>query len=377
MGCFCKSAMGPLQIALPALDVAVFVSPPEAEIALALSTWLSVHGLPASPWIPDPAWLEVTLPRLAMRTETIVTLSAIANLRAQVLAQFGLDLLVPAQANMFARLAATLSARIAAMADARLSAGGLSVTGGQAWLQLAALNFAIDQAHLALQAGVFAADPEAYAVAPQWPSFLAELRALLPLICIGVQFGIDLRTNFSADLAAAVRAMLTVRLPALPTVNLDVMASLSRQLFAAASLSASLGIAPLQIGFPAVRAMVLARLPALQAALAASFGISLRVPDLLAALLAFIMNNLPRLPPCPTLSITPPIVQAALTMNAEAVAALSWRAPALPSLPLLQVGMPVASLSVQLNAALGIRAAIAPCSGGCDANAVLRAAFAA
>lgn len=366
MGCFCKSAMGPLQLALPSLNVAMSVAPPGAQAVLALSAWLGARGLPASPWVPDPAWLQITPPSLLLRAETLATLSAMATLRAQVLAQFGLDLLVPAQANMFARLAATLNARLSAMA-----AAGLSIGTGQAWLQLGALNFAIDQITLALQAGLFTANAGAYVIAPAWQSFLAALLALLPLIALSVQLGLDLRGNFAADLAVAVRAMLAVRLPALPAANLAMMASLSAQLTAVASLAASLGIAPLQIGLPGVQAMISARLSALLAALSASLGInltaSLEIPNLL--------GLLPALPACPTLAITPAVVQAALTMNASALAALTWQAPA--GLPLLQVGLPVATLSAQLSAALGISAALAPCPAGCDANAVLRAAFSA
>lgn len=330
---------------------ATAASPAGAAEVRALSAWLSARGLPAPPWAPDPDWLQAPLPRLVMPPEALVTLSAIANLRAQVVTQFGLDPLVPVQANMFARLAATLSARVSAMAD-----NGVPVGNGHAWQQLAAQNTAIDQVSQAVRTGVFAADPKDYAIAPAWQPFLAGLRSLLPLICIGVQFGLDLRTNFSADLAAAVRAMLTVRLPALPAANLDAMASLSRQLFAVASLKASLGVSPLQAGLATVQRMVLSKRQALPATA---------------------VNNLPAIPYCPTVAVTPAMVQAALTMNPEAVAALTWRAPALTSVPLLQVGLPVANLSTQLSAALGIRAAVTPCPTGCDANAVLRAAFAA
>ena len=171
--------------------------------------------------------------------------------------------------------------------------------------------------------------------------------------------------------------MLTARLPELPAANLSVMASLSAQLSAMASLAASLGIAPLHIGLPAVQAMVSVRLSAVLAALSARFGVNPAAPDLLAALPATIMNDLPMLPYCPTVAVTPAVVQAAMTMNAEAVAALTWRAPALTSLPLLVVGLPVVSLSAQLSAALGISAAVTPCPYGCDANMALQAAFAA
>ena len=256
---------------------------------------------------------------------------------------------------MFARLAATLGARVSA-----LTAAGSPAADGQDWQQLGALNSAIDQVSQAVRTGVFKAAPEDYAIAPEWQPFLAGLRPLLPLISVGVQFGIDLNKNFTASLADAVRAMLAVRLPALPAANRNAMASLAAQLTAVNSLATSLGVAPLQAGLQAVRKMVADKLAAQQQVLAGTDP-----------------NDLQKFPYCPTVAVTPAVVQAARAMNPEAVAALTWRAPPLTSVPLLQVGLPVASLSTQLSKALGIRAAVAPCAGGCDANAVLRAAFAA
>lgn len=366
MGCFCKTAMGPLQRALSSLNDAAPDSPAEApageaaggeaaggERTRALASWLGARGLPAPPWAPDPDWQQAPLPRLGMGAQAMLTMSAIANLRAQALAQFGLDLQQPAQATMFARLAATLGARMSAMADAGAPAGG-----GQAWQQLGALNAAADQVRQAAQTGVFAADPQTYAVAPQWQPFLAGLRPLLPLISVGSQFGLDLSTDFSAALAAAVRPMLAVQLPALPAATLNAMAGLAAQLSAVDSLARSLGVDPLQAGYRTVRKMVADKVAAVQQAVPAS-------------------SDLPATPYCPTVAVTPAVVQAALAMNPAAVAALTWRAPALTSVPLLQVGLPVASLAAQLSAALGIRSATSPCAGGCDANGVLRAAAAA
>ena len=123
MGCFCKSAMAPLRDALSSLNTAAPGSstgntaasgssvsntaapgssarniaasgrPAGAEDVRKLSVWLGARGLPAPPWKPDPAWQHAELPRQAVPAETMTTLLAIANLRAQALTQFGLDLL--------------------------------------------------------------------------------------------------------------------------------------------------------------------------------------------------------------------------------------------------------------------------------------------
>lgn len=376
MGCFCKSAMGPLQIALPALSAPsldLSISMPSANIALSLSAWLGARGLPAPPWSPGGLSFDVALPSLSMSAQAMATLSAFANLRAQVMAQFGLDLLVSGQASMFARLAATLSARISA--SAQLSAGaslGLSVGGGQALLQLAALNFAIDQVNAAIAAGVFAADASAsYALPSASIAFLADLSALLPVIAIGMQLDLDLTADFSVDLALAIKAMLAIQMPALPSASLSLMASLSAQLSAVAQLSASLGVNVAGMGLPDIEAMVSVRLSAMMASLSASLDISLSLDMALPNVLAL----LPSMPACPTLSAPSAVVTAALSLNASAVASLNWQPPALSAVALLQVGLPVVSLSAQLNAALGISAALSPCMGGCDANAVLQAAL--
>ena len=370
MGCFCKTALTPLNLALPSLNVTL-PALPNAQLALSLSAWLGARGLPAAPFSPNPAWLDIALPTLSMRAEAMATVSAIASLRAEVMAQFGLDLLVSAQASMFARIAATLSARLSASLSASLSAGlNVGLGFGMGWMQLASLNFAIDQISLALSLGLFL-NAGAYAAMPSWNAFLGALRALLPLIAIGMQLGLDLQANFSAELSASIRAMLAISLPPLPTATLSAMASLSATLSAVASLSASLNISALSLGFPAVQAMVSARLSAMLPSLSASFGISLSAPGLLAAILAM----LPSLPFCPTSAVTSEVVGIAMSLNAQAVASLNWQAPAISAVALLQVGLPVVSLSAQLNAALGITAALSPCLMGCDANAVLKAAF--
>src|SRR5207302_1831223 len=82
---------------------------------LGLSAWLNERCLPALPWQPEPAWLGLQLPALQLSAQAVATISALAQLRAQVQAQFGLDLLLPAHATALARIVATMNARLALM----------------------------------------------------------------------------------------------------------------------------------------------------------------------------------------------------------------------------------------------------------------------
>ncbi len=370
MGCFCHATLGPLRLALPQLNLAVSAALPHADVALSLSGWLGARALPAAPWQPDPRWLSLLLPQLRLSASATATISALAQLRAQVLAQFGIDLLLPGQAAAFARIVATLNARLSAMA-------GLSFN-PLAWLNLAALNGAIDRITLALQAGLFApsaslslAMTSAGGVAmPNWRAFLAALAALAPLIAAAGQLNVALSDNFSAQLAAALRLLRGIALPAISGVNLSLMASLTGALSAIAQLQASLGVAPLTLGLPAVQSMVSVRLTAMLAALSASLRLNLHSPNLLAELLSL----LPPLPYCPTSLANAETVQLAMSIHAQALAALDWQVPSLPSLPGISVGLTSCAFAAQLQASLGIAAVLpSPCGSGCDAAALARA----
>lgn len=374
MGCFCHQTIGPLTLALPRLDVALTAALPGADVALSLSAWLGARGLPASPWQPDPNWLSLLLPRLRLSAGAMATISALAQLRAQVLAQFGIDLLLPGQAAAFARIVATLNARLSAMVGVSFNP--------LAWLRLAALNGAIDQVNLALQAGLFPAS-ESLSLAmtapggvtmPNWRAFLAALAGLAPLIAAAAQLNLSLAGNFSAQLAAALRMLRGIALPGFGAANLTLMASLTGALSAVARLQASLGISPLSLGFPAVQAMVSVRFSAMLSALSASLRLSLQSPKFLAELLAL----LPNLPYCPSSLASGAVVQAALSLDAPALAAVDWQVPALAQLPVLRIGLPACAFAAQLQAALGIDAVLpAPCGAGCDAAATMRALGAA
>jgi hypothetical protein len=73
----------------------------------------------------------------------------------------------------------------------------------------------------------------------------------------------------------------------------------------------------------------------------------------------------------------PAVVNAAVRINAAALASINWNIPAMASLPILSLGLPVAAFTEQLNAALSLRASAVPCGSQCDAAALLRASDAA
>lgn len=362
MGCFCHATLGPLTLALPQLNISEQLVMPGAAVPLRLSAWLSARGLPALPWVPEPNWLSLPLPRLQLSMSAVATISAMAQLRAQVLAQFGLDLLVPSQARAFARIVATMNARL----SANLNFNPL------AWIQLNALNNAIDQVQLALQAGLLA--PPANLMLslsmpgglpmPQWSNLLGLLRLLAPMIAACAQLNVSL--SETAQLAAALRMLAQLRLPALAAPQL--MANITAALSAMVQLQASLGLttSPLHLGFPALVLRVQAKLALLLPALSAQLGINLSGGSLLAELLAL----LPNLPLQPGTLATSDVIQAA--MQAHALASLNWQVPTM--LSALQIGLPVCNFALQLQTALGINAVLpSPCGSGCDAAKVMHA----
>jgi hypothetical protein len=351
-----------VSLPLPSLDISVSVALPGMNIPLGLSAYLNAAGLPAEPWQPDPAWLSLQLPQLKLSMQAVATISAMASLRAQVLAQFGIDLLIPGQAMAFARIVATMNARLSLMANLSFNPLG--------WLQLARLNAAIDQINLALSLGLLppsASMMMSLTVAggipmPRWGGFLALLRLLAPMIAASAQLNISL--SATAELAAALRIIAKVSLPALAAPQF--MASLTAALSAVASLQLSLGVSPLTLGFPAIQLRVQARLAALLPSLSAHFGINAGLGDLLALLLSL----LPKLPVIPSSFATSAVVQAAL--QAQAMAALNWQVPRM--IAAVQIGLPTCAFVAQLQAALGITAVLpSPCGSGCDAAKLARA----
>jgi hypothetical protein len=348
------------------LDAPAGDDPPGADVAMALSAWLSARGQPCAAWNPDPAWLAQPPPTPQLPTSSIATISALVQLRAQVLAQFGLDLLKPAQASGFTRVVATLNARMSALAS---EAPPLDPAG---WVQLANLNTAVDQVQSAHAAGLLAPPPSQMQALTQpggvplsqWGALLRPLRMLAPLIAASLQLDADV--GDTAQLAAALRVLARITLPTLAAPGLA--ANLVAALSATASLQASLGAPVLQQGLPAAAQQVQSKLDALLAALSQTLAQDPQdlTPDALLAML-------PKLPVSPGSLATPDVVQ--LALKATALASVTWNVPT--SLPAIATGLTTCNLAAQMQAALGIQAVLAaPCGGGCDAAALLRATVA-
>jgi hypothetical protein len=369
MVCFCKHSTTRLALVLPKLDVAASLAASASAVAQMqlLANWLAAAGLPAAPWQPDPAWLELSLPKLSLNVSAMATLSAFAQLRAGALV-LGIDILVPGQANALTRLAATLNARLMALAAVGAGEiGGAALLNPGAWAQLSAALNASAQVQAALQLGLFPTPPPSGPPLSIWRGFLSQLRALLPMIAVAGQLGLSASVNLAEELGPMLRTMLGIRMPAL-TASMSLMASLTTALTAVASLKLGLGVDPLQLGLPAVRLLVSARVTATADAVRQQCGMSL------ARLLAMLLAELPRPPYCPTLMAPPAVVHAAAALNLPPI---TWQIPAISALPVLRVGLPVVALTAQLQSAMGIAPALTPCGGGCDAAALLGAALAA
>jgi hypothetical protein len=281
----------------------------------------------------------------------------------------GLNLMVPAQATAFARLAATITARLTAMQQA-----SPILLNPAPWSQLSASLTAADQVKSAVGLGLFPTPPVMGPPLSLWRAFLSQLRALLPMVALTRQLGLtdqaSASANFSAELAAAVRPMLAIPMPVLPPAVMTLMANLIAALAAIAHLKQTLGVDPLEAGLPAVQTMVAERLQTTAALVEQTVGMS---P---AALLADLQALAPARQPeyCPTMMASSAAVNAAVNLK---VSALTWHVPAIASLPILNTGLPIAALAAQMNAALGLQASPAPCAQGCDAAALLAALKAA
>lgn len=375
MGCFCR-----VSVALAQQQLALLAAPPGGElpgaaIAIAVSGFFAARGLPAAPWQPDPAWLDQPLPTPQLSVSAIATISALVQLRVQALEQFGIDLLIPAQASGFSRVVATMNARFAEMSAS--GAGSPTAVATAAWVQLAQLNAAVDHVQAVLQAGLLAPSPAQMLELAmpgglpigQWGALLRPLRLLAPLIAAALQLGADVQDV--ATLAAALKQLGRVSLPVLAMPEL--VADLNATLSALASLKASLGAAALAAGFVAMQQSVQAKLDILIAALSAQFGMPLaELPGAAAqSPLAGLMAMLPKLPVAPGQLATSASVR--LALQAQALAAVSWNVPAI--LPTIAIGFATCSLAANMQAALGIEAVLsAPCGGSCDAAALMRAA---
>jgi hypothetical protein len=318
------------------------------------------------------------LPRLQLSASAMATVSAFAQLRAMAQAQFGIDLTVAAQAQAFARLVATANVRLSALLAANASAatgGAAIVINPRPWQLLAALSAAIAQLEAALAAELFSLLPQFAPQAALVP-FVRALRPLLPVISVAMQMNMAMGASLAVELSAMIRAMLAVRVSAIASANLSLMAQLTAVLSAQATLQANLGVPPLQLGFAGIQAMLQVRLAALLPALESALRQNLALPNvsLLELALAELMALLPAVPYCPSNAVTPAVVTAAMSLDAQAVAAMNWQVPPVSAVALLQVGLPVCAFTAQAQAALGVSlVARAPCVV-CDAAAIARAA---
>jgi hypothetical protein len=230
---------------------------------------------------------------------------------------------------------------------------------------LATLNAALMRIQAAVSAGAVAslnlsADASgSLSAAPAWAAFFAQVGPLSAVATAMTQ----LNVSSAADLTAALNPMANLSLTAVPSANLMAMCQLSSGLSAVAQLGASLGVSPLQIGFPAVRAMVAANLSSTTAALN-SAGVTL-TDNLAATLAASVSAGLPVIPGFASAAG----VQAALSLEPSAFAGLNLGST-IPTM--LQAGLSASALAASLGAALNVGAASAPCPT-CDCRAIMAA----
>ena len=144
MSCFCTTSLGPLSLALPGLSVSAALNlSATAQAAMRLDAFLTAR---ASLMGLNMGWPALVLPRITLSASAMMNVALMAQLRAQLMARLGLDLMIPRQATAFLRMAATLNARMPAMPGLNLAA----------WLQLGQFNAALLRIQVAIAAGAFA-----------------------------------------------------------------------------------------------------------------------------------------------------------------------------------------------------------------------------
>jgi len=342
------------------------------NVAQAVAQWLAARDLPAKPWTPDPAWVEKPLPQTQMGPREVATISALAQLRAQAQAQFGLDLLQPTQAHAFSRIVATMNARLATLA----SQPAVANFSPKPWVRLASLNSAVDRVNAAMQSGALKPTPAQLSALTHpgaqpmshWTPLVTQLRRLAPLVAASHQ--LKTSTTDPSQLAAALKTLSQLSVPAPAAAAQQVMASLTAGLSAVDRLQTSLGVKPTQVGYHAVATMVRAKLNAMLRQVAEQTGTPLQgaQPETVEAQ---IMARLPQIPPQPGSLATPEAVQAA--QSAPALAGLTWKVP--PSLPATANGLPACSFIASVQQTLGAASVQArPCASGCDAARLMQQA---
>ena len=341
MSCFCIAHLD----LLPDLDANASLNlATSAQAAMALYGRISLG-------IPNLAGPPFKLPRLTLPPlSAMASLSAMAQLRAQAMARLGIDLATPRGITALARLTATLDARMPAIANLNLNLN--------AWVQLASVNAvavnlsAICDACLSESASSTSALNMA---APPLSWGGPRLSLLTALLNLSAQLNVSLDASFVASLQAMAQAIAMAEV----TLNVSEAATFSAGFCAIAQLKASLGVEPLQIGLPGVRAQVAANFSAM-VSLAAQLGIDLSL-------------GIPGLPALPDIPGFAAALTASLTAQLRAVldASISLPTLELPSLNASMSALLSASLSLCLSAVLGIDVALpAPCTG-CDLRAIM------
>ena len=183
MGCFCKQAVDALNRLPPRMveqqQETAQEPTPDAELIIAASQWLSARWLPAEPWQPDPAWLDIELPPPPLPPDALAVLCAIVEAGEQCQTVLGIDPADPADFRGLTRIVATLNRRTEALRE--LAADD------QPWSAIAALNGHADAVVAAAATKVFekqAGQEEDVPLTP-WRPFLTQLKALAPLVAIG------------------------------------------------------------------------------------------------------------------------------------------------------------------------------------------------
>lgn len=368
MGCFCKLAVDAMLadqgLAIAATDPHLLASAQvqatldirasatvQTRLVAAASAWLTARSLPAAPWQPDPAWLDLALPTPPLPAAALGVIMALVQASLTSRAGFRIDLATAAGVRDLTRLVATLNLRqdalLAMAADLR------------PWSELAALNAQVDTVRAAVTAGVFASGPEltppglpepAFGV---WQPFIAKITALAPLVAISRLLTVDLSTPAGlGSLGALLQTLAAINLPVLAD------ATLVSQVIARASaierLTLSLGRSP--VGYPIER--VVAAVNAKVSAVASALP-----PTLQLSATGVLLNAPVRLP-------NPSALVNAITVGDASrltVKPLNWNVPKFDELPLLTSGVPAMAVAGLLGPGV-IRAT--PCGQACDAGRV-------
>ena len=368
MGCFCKQAILTMQsacqltvsagaalhggigvelsaqagVGLTAGLEATVVTPTSPRLAAA-AAWLAARWLPAEPWQPDPAWLEIDLPDLPMPAGHLAVMLALVQVRQDCQRDLGINLTVSAQAAKVARIIATLNRRTPDLA--------LQLNTSPPWEALALQLDHAERVTLAARAGLFLPLPVEIVPVPPiavWQPLLLKIKALAPLIAIGQTPGLNLQLEgMPGLLAAMLREMLAISIP--PLDDLTTILRIIARFDAIARLQLGLGLNPCSVAFSQVKAAVDLRTAA---------AVALLPP-----------GEFPAHPPNPGLLITADMIAAARAIPRAVLAQLHWNVPRYDQLALLTTLVPVVKL-VGLLRSCGIEAVCqSPCDAHCDARA--------